>query len=105
MATKGAHKRLLKEYAAIQQSSLPFIIAKPNEKNILEWHYVISGPPDSPYHNGEYHGKLVFPSQYPFAPPSIYMITPNGRFKPSTKLCLSMSDFHPGNALHSSSFV
>ena len=23
------------------------------------------------------------------------MLTPNGRFKPNTKLCLSMSDFHP----------
>jgi ubiquitin-conjugating enzyme E2 J2 len=30
---------------------------------------------------GLYHGKLVFPSEFPFKPPSIYMITPNGRFK------------------------
>jgi hypothetical protein len=41
-------------------------------------------------------GKLVFPSDYPFKPPSIRMITPNGRFQVDTRLCLSMSDFHPG---------
>jgi len=28
-------------------------------------------------------------------PPSLEMLTPNGRFKPQTKLCLSFTDFHP----------
>merc|ERR1712227_699048 len=42
-----------------------------------------------------YHGKLVFPVEFPFKPPSIYMITPNGRFKTDTRLCLSISDYHP----------
>lgn len=37
----------------------------------------------------------MFPSDYPFAPPSIRMHTPSGRFQPSTRLCLSISDFHP----------
>ena len=40
-------------------------------------------------------GKLVFPECYPYKPPSVYMLTPSGRFKSNTKLCLSMSDFHP----------
>eukprot|EP00158_Paraphelidium_tribonemae_P001016 Partr_v1_DN23857_c0_g1_i2_m63793 putative Ubiquitin-conjugating enzyme e2 len=95
MATKAANKRLMKEYAAIQASPPPFILAKPAEKNILEWHYVITGPPDSPYVGGEYHGKVIFPPDYPFKPPGIMMITPNGRFKTQTRLCLSMSDYHP----------
>jgi ubiquitin-conjugating enzyme E2 J2 len=94
MASRPAQKRLLKEYAAIKQQPPPFIVAKPLEKNILEWHYVITGPPDSPYHRGEYHGKLVFPAEYPFKPPTIQMITPNGRFQTNTRLCLTMSDFH-----------
>ncbi len=29
------------------------------------------GPPDSPYVAGEYHGVLLFPSEYPFKPPGI----------------------------------
>ncbi len=53
------------------------------------------GPPDTPYHNGQYYGVLVFPADYPFKPPAIKMITPSGRFQCNTRLCLSISDFHP----------
>ncbi|KAG1461812.1 hypothetical protein G6F46_003975 [Rhizopus delemar] len=95
MATKTAYKRLTKEYLAIQANPPPFITAKPLESNILEWHYVIQGPPDSPYAGGEYYGRLNFPAEYPYKPPSIRMITPSGRFQPDTRLCLTMSDFHP----------
>lgn len=28
-------------------------------------------------------------------PPSVLMLTPNGRFACARRLCLSMSDFHP----------
>jgi ubiquitin-conjugating enzyme E2 J2 len=41
------------------------------------------------------HTLRKFPPEYPMKPPAIYMITPNGRFKTNTRLCLSMSDFHP----------
>lgn len=57
-------------------------------------HYVIRGPPDSPYEGGEYHGKVIFPSDYPYKPPAIKMLTPNGRFQTDYRLCLSMSDYH-----------
>ncbi|KAI8581385.1 hypothetical protein K450DRAFT_232813 [Umbelopsis ramanniana AG] len=97
MASKAAYKRLTKEYLAIQKSPPPFITARPLESNILEWHYVIRGPPDTPYHNGWYWGKLIFPSDYPFKPPSIRMSTPSGRFQTDTRLCLTMSDFHPSS--------
>ncbi len=48
-------------------------------------HYVVLGPSGTPYENGCYHGKLCFPSEYPFKPPSIYMLTPNGRFTVNTR--------------------
>lgn len=95
MATPQATKRLTKEYAAITKSSPPYIVAHPSEKNILEWHYILTGPPDTPYDGGQYWGTLMFPPDYPFAPPAIRMHTPSGRFQPSTRLCLSISDFHP----------
>ena len=62
---------------------------------VSRWHYILTGPPDTPYHNGQYWGTLIFPPDYPFAPPAIRMHTPSGRFQPSTRLCLSISDFHP----------
>jgi len=87
--------RLRKDYNRIMRDPVPFITAAPHPANILEWHYVVRGPPQSPYNGGVYHGKLVFPAQFPFKPPSIYMLTPNGRFSINTRLCLSISDFHP----------
>jgi len=96
MASKAAQKRLSKEFVAMQKEPPPFVWATPDEKNILNWHYIIRGPPDSPYAGGEYHGVLLFPSDYPFKPPGIKMFTPSGRFQPDKKICFSMSDFHPG---------
>ncbi|CCE91044.1 E2 ubiquitin-conjugating protein UBC6 TDEL_0C01550 [Torulaspora delbrueckii] len=95
MATKQAHKRLTKEYKLMVENPPPYILARPNENNILEWHYIITGPADTPYFEGQYHGTLTFPSDYPYKPPAIRMVTPNGRFRENTRLCLSMSDYHP----------
>ncbi|ORX67465.1 UBC-like protein [Linderina pennispora] len=94
MASKAASKRLTKEYKMIQKSPPEFITAKPLEKNVLEWHYIISGPPDTPFEGGEYHGRLIFPKEYPFAPPAIQMITPNGRFQVNMDICTSYSNYH-----------
>jgi len=96
MASKAAQKRLTKEYVTMQLEPPPFIWAVPDEKNILTWNFLIRGPPDSPFAGGEYHGVLLFPSEYPFKPPGIKMFTPSGRFQPDRKICFSMSDFHPG---------
>jgi len=88
-------KRLRREFQNISRNPSPNIIAKPNLSNIIEWHYVIFGPEDSPFKGGVFHGKLKFPPEFPHKPPSIMMTTPNGRFLPDTRICLSMSDFHP----------
>jgi len=90
-----AAKRLKMDRLQLAKDPVPYIVAEPLPSNILEWHYVVMGPPASLYTGGYYHGKLVFPKEYPFKAPSIYMLTPNGRFKTSTRLCLSISDFHP----------
>jgi ubiquitin-conjugating enzyme E2 J2 len=63
--------------------------------NLLEWHFVLEGAKGTDFEGGLYHGKLVFPPNYPFKPPSISMLTPNGRFAVNTKLCLSITDYHP----------
>ncbi|KAF0715807.1 Aste57867_3176 [Aphanomyces stellatus] len=88
-----ATKRLRKEFTALKKNPVDNIEAVPLESNILEWHYVIRGV--GLYEGGIYHGKLKFPREYPMKPPSVYMCTPSGRFEINTRLCLSMSDFHP----------
>ncbi|KAJ1562509.1 Ubiquitin-conjugating enzyme E2 6 [Nowakowskiella sp. JEL0078] len=84
MASKQAYKRLQKEFLALTKTPPPYITAKPLENNILEWHYIVRGPIGSVYEGGEYHGKLIFPSEYPFKPPAIKIITPNaGSWNPA----------------------
>mmetsp|Transcript_69928 Transcript_69928/g.130683 ORF Transcript_69928/g.130683 Transcript_69928/m.130683 type:complete len:237 (-) Transcript_69928:48-758(-) len=96
MAEKQALTRLRREYAGIQAETIPHVVAKPTESNLLIWHFVLHDlPVETPYAGGVYWGRLVFPKEYPLKPPSIYMMTPSGRFEVNTRLCLSMSDFHP----------
>ncbi|KAK0167293.1 hypothetical protein PV327_004711 [Microctonus hyperodae] len=91
----SATARLKQDYLRLKKDPVPYVVAEPVPSNILEWHYVVKGPENTPYEGGYYHGKLVFPCEFPFQPPSIYMTTPNGRFRVDTRLCLSISDFHP----------
>mmetsp|Transcript_33678 Transcript_33678/g.81520 ORF Transcript_33678/g.81520 Transcript_33678/m.81520 type:complete len:264 (+) Transcript_33678:16-807(+) len=95
MGERAALSRLRKEYVMFQKAPPPYISVSFSERNMLQWNYLLEGPPDSPYHGGWYWGRLKFPKEYPFKPPAIFMTTPNGRFEPNERLCLSMSDFHP----------
>jgi ubiquitin-protein ligase len=91
----AATKRLMKEYAEIQSSPNYQYTAAPLEDNIFDWHFTIRGPEDSEFENGIYHGRIVLPPQYPYKPPSIYFLTPNGRFELGKKICLSITGYHP----------
>ena len=82
----SATARLKQDYIRLIKDPVPYVAAAPLPSNILEWHYVVTGPEETPYEGGLYHGKLVFPREFPFKPPSIYMITPSGRFKVHTIL-------------------
>lgn len=95
MASKQALGRLRKELKAICEDPPPHIHVSVDEANVLNWNYLLEGPKDTPYEGGWYWGKLRFPKDYPYKPPSILMMTPSGRFESNTRLCLSMSDFHP----------
>ncbi|KAG9443910.1 hypothetical protein H6P81_015250 [Aristolochia fimbriata] len=95
MAERACVKRLQKEYRALCKEPVSNVVARPSPNDILEWHYVLEGSEGTPFSGGYYYGKIKFPPEYPYKPPGISMITPNGRFATQKKICLSMSDFHP----------
>ncbi|XP_047333011.1 ubiquitin-conjugating enzyme E2 34-like [Impatiens glandulifera] len=95
MAEKACVKRLQKEYRSLCKEPVSHVTARPSPNDILEWHYVLEGSEGTPFAGGHYYGKIKFPPEYPYKPPGITMITPNGRFMTQKKICLSMSDFHP----------
>lgn len=94
-----AVKRLHKEYREIKEINessepLPFSVI-PHPDSFLIWHFTLQGPADSDYSEGLYHGKIEFPQDYPFSPPSLFFLTPNGRFEINVKICLTVTGFHP----------
>lgn len=95
MAQQSAVARLQKEYLSLQRDPAPFIRVSFSETSPLQWDYVLEGPPNSPYEGGLFWGRLRFTQEYPFKPPQVMMLTPNGRFLTGQRLCLSMSDYHP----------
>jgi ubiquitin-conjugating enzyme E2 J2 len=73
--------RLTKEYQNLVKSPVPNILALPHPNNLYECHFIIYGLKDCDYENGFYHGYLSFPAEYPWKPPALYFITPNGKFQ------------------------
>jgi len=89
-------KRLHKEHKDLLESKTNNnFVAEPDPDNIFDWHYCLYGLKDCAYEGGFYHGMLKFPKEYPMKPPSVLMITPNGRFQEKTRICLTISDYHP----------
>lgn len=111
MSSRGRKTHLTKEEYTM--GSLFFQLVNIGSLVTLEWRHV--------FVERYWCFRPLFDAEYPFKPPSIYMITPNGRwvvhlkgfkyasglsidvsvlvyfcrFKTSTRLCLSISDYHP----------
>ena len=67
----------------ILRINLPF---KPDPEDMSQCYYCIRGPQDSVYEGGYYIGKLVLSRDHPYKPPTIYMMTPSGRFEPEKSI-------------------
>lgn len=79
-----------------QSSHATYVRIGPFQNNLLLWHFTITGPSQSVYEQGLYHGRIILPKNYPASPPRIQMITPSGRFVPGLDICLSTaSNYHP----------
>jgi ubiquitin-protein ligase len=70
--------RLTKEYQNLQKKPVKSIFAVPDYNNIFELHFVLYDL-DYPYENAYFHGKILFPTDYPLKPPKLIFVTPNGR--------------------------
>ncbi|KAF9466393.1 ubiquitin-conjugating enzyme/RWD-like protein [Collybia nuda] len=68
--------------------------AAPLEDDIFEWHCTLRGPAGTEFEGGLYHFRILLPAEYPFRPPSLMMLTPNGRFELNTKICISFTSYH-----------
>ncbi|KAI0670588.1 ubiquitin-conjugating enzyme/RWD-like protein [Trametes maxima] len=90
----SAVKRIMQEARELANDPCTDYAAAPLEDDIFEWHCTIRGTPGTEFEGGLYHFRILLPSEYPFRPPSIMMLTPNGRFELNTKICISFTNYH-----------
>jgi hypothetical protein len=85
----AVHRRMLKEYLAIQKNSAsrPHLeLLEPiQEDDLLHWQAILLGTADSGYEGGRFKLDIVIPTSYPIQPPTIRFLTtichPNVHFK------------------------
>jgi len=90
-----AVRRILADVRELAREPSDQYAAKPLEDDMFDWHFVIRGPRGTDFEGGVYHGRIILPGEYPFKPPSIMLLTPNGRWEVNKKICLSISAYHP----------
>lgn len=81
----SAVKRILSEARELKEPTSEFHAA-PLEDNIFEWHFTLRGPSGTEFEHGSYHGRIVLPAEYPFRPPDVMILTPNGRWELNKKV-------------------
>ncbi|KAF9428531.1 hypothetical protein BGZ94_002071 [Podila epigama] len=81
----SAVKRIMQEARELVQDPSTDFAANPLEAR----------PEGTEFEGGLYHGRILLPNNYPFAPPSLMFLTPNGRFELNKKVCLSITGYHP----------
>lgn len=99
-----AFRRLLKEFEQVTSSSMKEmgIYWRYDESNITKGKALILGPPETPYEGCFFVYEFEFPSDYPFHPPIVKILTSNGktRFHPNLyedgKVCLSILGTYSG---------
>ncbi|KAL4267283.1 Ubiquitin-conjugating enzyme E2 6 [Pleurotus pulmonarius] len=90
----SAVKRIMQEAKELANDPCTDYSAAPLEDDIFEWHCTLRGPSGTEFEGGLYHFRILLPAEYPFRPPSIMMLTPNGRFELNTKICISFTSYH-----------
>lgn len=96
MLSDKSIKRIQREIKQFQDDP-PDYITKiyVNENNLTHVYFLLNGPKDSPYENGEYIIHMKLPNTYPHDPPSIEIKTPNGRFIINKNICTTFTNYHP----------
>jgi ubiquitin-protein ligase len=75
-SSSGAARRLALEFRKMSDAPVSGIVARPRDPaNLLVWEFTIAGPEGSVYESGVFTGTLVFPTDYPLAPPKMVFET------------------------------
>jgi len=97
-----ATKRLMRDINAVQELKGQGIWYCEDESTITKGTAMIRGPKDTPYADALLFFSVEFPTDYPFSPPKVLILTSDGetRFHPNLyvqgKVCLSILGTYSG---------
>ncbi|ETS75187.1 Ubiquitin-conjugating enzyme [Pestalotiopsis fici W106-1] len=75
--SQSVSKRLQTELMQLMTSPAPGVSAFPGaDGNLMAWAATIEGPEDTPYAGLTFKLSFAFPSNYPYAPPTVLFKTP-----------------------------
>lgn len=74
--SQSVTKRLQSELMTMMLTPTPGISAFPDDGNMLCWTATITGPTETPYSGLSLKLSFAFPSNYPYAPPTVLFKTP-----------------------------
>mmetsp|Transcript_31073 Transcript_31073/g.82676 ORF Transcript_31073/g.82676 Transcript_31073/m.82676 type:complete len:355 (-) Transcript_31073:183-1247(-) len=94
-ASSSSIRRIHAELREINESPSRHWTAGPAGDDLYEWQFAVRGPPGTDFEGGIYTGRIALPTNYPLSPPSVMLLTPNGRWEVGKKICLSNSNYHP----------
>ena len=92
MANIITQKRLIGEIKNLEKNRENYYQVVQDTDNIFKFYFMIKG--DGDYSGGLYIGRIELPQDYPNTPGDFYMLTPSGRFKVNSKICLTNSGYH-----------
>lgn len=72
--------RLMHDFVHIKREPIPYMQVEFDPADIYEWHFVVRGLENTLLMGGFFHGKLLFPANFPFEPPQVVILTPIGCF-------------------------
>ena len=90
----------MRELAELRANLPPYILALPDEENVLDLHFIFAympvldrHPKAEPYAHGVYWFTMTFPRDYPHRAPKVVSHTTNGRFIPGMSICVAETMF------------
>ncbi|KAJ2684274.1 hypothetical protein IWW39_005012 [Coemansia spiralis] len=68
---RNENGKLLKELRDLSKNPNPSFSVGLIEDNLYKWNITMFGPTDTPYDGGVFQAEMAFPTDYPFAPPTL----------------------------------
>lgn len=88
-------KRLINEMKELKKERMDFAQIIQDQTNFFTFYCLLKGDEQTDYKNGYYIIKILLPEDYPANPGDMIVLTPNGRFIPNDKICLTITGYHP----------